>query len=104
MDEKRESKRYLTQRRAYYFLQVGEGIGHECTIINVSRKGLGVLFHTSEQINLGASIHLEVPDARSLESMNVRGELRWCKTIENEFIGGIELHKILSDIKFAKLA
>lgn len=104
MEDRRESQRYPTQRRAYYFLQEGEGIGQECTIINVSRKGLGVLFHTSKQINVGAAIHLEVPDPRSLETINVRGELRWCKTIRNEFIGGIELIEILSDVKFSKLA
>jgi len=105
MDDRRESQRYPTQRRAQYFLneKVKEN-RRECTIINVSRKGVGILFHSNEEIDVGTYIHLEVPDSRSLETINVRGELRWCKTTESELIGGVELNKILSDVKFAKLA
>ena len=105
MDDRRESQRYPTQRMAQYFLDAKvKGNGRECTIINVSRKGMGILFHKNEEIEVGTYIHLEVPDARSLETINVRGELRWCKTTESALIGGIELNKILSDVKFAKLA
>ena len=104
MENTRRFERFPTQREAQYFLVRGKGKGQECTIINVSRKGLGILFHTNEEIDVGTYIHLEVPDTRSLETINVRGELRWYKTISNEFIGGIELNNILSDVKFSKLA
>jgi hypothetical protein len=89
MDDIRKPQRYPTQRRAQYFLEEVNGNGQECTIINASRKGLGMLFNTSEEIDVGTFIHLEVPDSNSLETINVRGELKWCKTTESALIGGI---------------
>jgi len=103
MKNTRQHKRYATQREAYYFLQHTQEPGRECTIINVSRKGMGVLFHTNEAIHPGSSIRLEVPVRTAFESISVSGMLKWLDKIDRDLIGGIELTKELNDVKFSKL-
>ena len=104
MEDMRRFERFPTQRGGQYFLIKGKGKGQECTIIDVSRKGLGMIFHSNEEISVGTNIRLEIPDPLTLNTIDVRGELRWSKNIGGEFIGGIELSRVLSDVKFSKLA
>ncbi|MBW2183614.1 MAG: PilZ domain-containing protein [Deltaproteobacteria bacterium] len=104
MENTRRFERFPTQREAQYFLVRGKGKGQECTIIDVSRKGLGMIFHSNEEISVGTNIRLEIPDPITLDTIDIRGELRWSNKIGGEFIGGIELAMILSDVKYSKLA
>ena len=104
MENKRRFERFPTQREAQFFLLKGKGWGQECTIINVSRKGLGIIFRTNEEIDVGTNIRLEIPDPLRTDTIDIRGELRWSQEIGGGFVGGIELSRILSDVKFSKLA
>jgi len=104
MENTRRFERFPTQREGQYFLVKEKEKGKNCTIIDVSRKGLGMIFHSNEEISVGTNIRLEIPDPITLDTIDVRGELRWSKEIGGEFIGGIELSRILSDVKFSKLA
>ena len=103
MENIRRFKRYPTQREARFFLRGDAGKGEECTIINVSRKGMGILFHTDKKINVGTTIRFDVPIATSFEAISVRGMLKWLDKTEADFIGGVELTQELSDVKFSKL-
>ena len=96
--------RYSTQLWAQYFLNNRKEKGKECTVFDICRKGMGILFHTNEEINVGTIIHLEIPDPKSLETISVRGELRWLREKEGEFIGGIELDRILSEVELSRLS
>ena len=104
MEDRRRFERFPTKREAQYFLIKGKGWGQECTIINVSRKGLGILFRTNEEIDVGTNIRLEIPDPLMTDTIDLRRELRWSQEIGGGFVGGIELSRILSDVKFSKLA
>ena len=104
MENTRRFERFPTQREGQYFLVKEKEKGQNCNIIDVSRKGLGMIFHSNEEISVGTNIRLEIPDPITLDTIDVRGELRWSKEIGGEFIGGIELSRILSDLKFSKLA
>ena len=104
MKNKRRFERFPTQREAQIFLREGKEWGQECTIINVSRKGVGILFRTSEKIDVGAHIRLEVPDPLTTDIIGLRGQLKWSREIGDRFVGGVELHRILGDVKFSKLA
>ena len=75
----------------------------ECTIFNVSRKGLGMKFHTRVYFNIGTTINLEIfiPDEKT--SMNVKGILKWTGGRGNIFVGGIELLEELDKITIEKL-
>lgn len=103
MDNTRRFKRYSTQREARFFLKDSSGEGHKCTITTVSRKGMGILFHTAEEINIGTIIRFDVPVATSLEAISVRGMLKWLDKTDLDFIGGVELTQELSDVKFSKI-
>jgi hypothetical protein len=63
-----------------------------------------MIFHSNEEISVGTNIRLEIPDPITLDTIDIRGELRWSNKIGGEFIGGIELAMILSDVKYSKLA
>ena len=104
MENTRRFERFSTQRGGQYFLVKGKGRGQECTIIDVSHKGLGIIFHSNEEISVGTNIRLEIPDPTTIDTIDVRGELRWSKEIGGESIGGIELSRILSDVQFSKIA
>ena len=103
MNYTRKYKRYPTQREARYFLQNTIADGQVCTIVNVSRKGMGIIFHTDEEISVGTIIEIEVPITKPLESISVRGTLRWVDRMEIDIIGGLELMNELSDVHLYKL-
>jgi len=103
MNYTRKYKRYPTQREARYFLENTIADGQVCTIVNVSRKGMGIIFHTDEEIRVGTIIEIEVPITKPLESIIVRGTLRWFDRMEIDMIGGIELINDLSDIQLSSL-
>jgi len=103
MEERRRFTRFSRHLKAQYLLEGGKKEWGKCTVIDVSRKGMGIIFHTGERINVDTIIHLEVSVPTALESINVRGMLKWLERRETDFVGGIELTEILSDVKFAKL-
>ena len=99
----RKYKRYPTHREARYFLEDTTKDGQVCSIVNVSRKGMGIIFHTDEEILVGAIIRVEVPITQSSESISVRGTVRWVDRMEIDIIGGLELMNELSDVQLSKL-
>ena len=103
MENTRRYERYPTQRQARFFLKDNAGEGHKCTITTVSRKGMGIIFHTDETLHPGETIRLEVPVRTAFESISVSGMLKWVDKVDSDFIGGIELTKELNDVKFSKL-
>jgi len=103
MEYTRQYARYPTHREAFYCLYEKMAEKQECTIINISRKGMGVLFSRSDGIHTGVPIRIEIPVATALESISVNGMVKWVDKTESNYVGGIELSKELSDVKFSKL-
>ena len=104
MDEKRRFTRFDTQLKSHFFLKEKKRGRENCTITDVSRKGLGVEFHTPEILKPGSIAQFEISVSGELEPITVKGILRWIKKRGNEFIGGIEFAEILDDLTFAKLS
>jgi len=69
----RKYKRYPTQREARYFLENTTKDGQACSIVNVSRKGMGIIFHT-DAVAAAGQIPLNVQelniDALSLSAQS----------------------------------
>ena len=60
MKDKRKFSRFIMPLlKAQYFLEREKRNGEECTLINISQKGMGVKFHTPEKINIGSIVHLK---------------------------------------------
>jgi len=103
MEDRRRFGRFETQLKAHYILQDSEKDWKECTVISMSRKGMGIRFHTREKINEGSSIQLKVFVPEKLKPTVVEGVLKWIEEKGNVFFGGIECNEILDEMKFSKL-
>ena len=105
VENKRKSIRFFSQLKARYFINDGEKDRKECTIINVSREGMGLTFLTREKIDIGSTIHLETFASTEIEPINIEGVLRWLELLMgNNFIGGIELTESLDESKLSGLS
>ena len=62
-----------------------------CTIINVSREGMGIVFQTQRKIEVRSTIYLKILWSTKSKPINVKGILKWIKKEEDNFIGGIKL-------------
>ena len=99
----RKYKRYPTQREAHFYLENNPLTRQVCTIVNISRKGMGLIFHTDVEMNIGMDIRVEVTVPGSGETISVSGNLRWFDRMEIDIIGGIELVKELSEEEVSRL-
>lgn len=101
MIDKRGFFRFLRQRKMQYFSEKSIGNLQEGTIIDVSRKGMRILFQ--EKIDIGSTICLQIPVPGASVPINVNGTLQRIQESGNDFIAGIELTKMLDDEKFRQL-
>jgi len=90
LDNRRKFSRFDTHMKAQYFLQEKNRGWEECTVIDISRKGMGIRFLTNEKVSVGSTLHLEISIPTELETINVKGILKRINQRENDFIGGIE--------------
>jgi len=108
MEKRRRFSRIDTLLEARYALKEGERGWGKCTIIDVSRRGMGVEFHTSEEINVGSTVYLEIFVPTEFKPVCVEGKLKWINQRKNDFVGGIEWYRInrntLNDDKFVRLS
>ena len=103
MKEQRREPRIPTQRKAQYFLKEGTGTLKECTVIDVSHRGMGIRFNTREALHLGSTVIIDLTGSSVRESLYVTGLVRWIEEGVNFCIGGIELIESLDDITLLKL-
>ena len=104
MDDRRRFGRFDAQLEAQYFIKEKRGGSGRCTIIDVSRKGVGIKFSKHENINAGSNIHLEVTVPTELDPVSIRGVLKYIKQEGDNFIGSVELNEVLDEEKFAMLS
>ena len=87
MPERRKWARTILPQKAQFF---GKRGWEECLITEVSRKGMGITFYTTEKIIAGSIIHLKVRVPQELHPVMVKGVLRWIEPSAEHFVGGIE--------------
>ena len=101
--KKRSFSRYDTHMKATYFLEERNRGWEDCTITKLSRKGMGVTFHTEEEIPSDATLHLKIFTSDESEYFTVKGDLRWIEKAGRTFMGGLELREILDEPKWLQL-
>ena len=104
MDDRRRFGRFGTQLEAQYFIKEEKGGSGRCTIIDVSRKGVGIKFIKHENICAGSNIHLEVTVPTEFDPVSIRGVLKHVKQEGDDFIGSVELNEVLDEEEFAMLS
>jgi hypothetical protein len=103
MRDKRKFLRVTKKRTTSYSPQDNIENIQDCTIVDVSRKGMQIVF--PEKIDLGAIICLQLPVAvpGELAATTINDQVKWIEKKGNNFIGGIELIDKLDDEQFEKL-
>jgi len=101
IEDRRKFKRFLVQLSARY-LEEFEKEWKGCTVINISREGMGIEVYLRERIHPSSILQLEMIIPTKEEPIKVKGILRWIKELNQEmnFVGGIELTKIDSEDKW----
>ena len=101
--KKRSFTRYDTHMKATYFQEERNRGWEDCTITKLSRKGVGITFHTDEKITVDSTLHLKVFTSNEEKFFTVKGILKWIEKDRNTFIGGIELSEILDEPKWLQI-
>jgi len=99
----RKWRRAAVQLPAQYFIKGHSSRYMDCTILNLSRNGAGVLFPHSEPLKAKSSIFVEFVVPNTFEQLTVRGELKNKSSRNDGFVGGIEFDSLLPEEMFAKL-
>ena len=87
---RRESFRIDTQMKAEYSSTKRNGVWGQCTVVNFSQGGTGLIFHTQEKIDVGSVVNVKVLAPTESESIDVKGKLQWIKRRVGGFVGGIK--------------
>lgn len=99
----RKWRRAAVQLPALYFIKGQSSRYMDCTILNLSRNGAGVLFPYSEPLKAKSSIFFELMVPNVFEQMSIRGELKNISKRNDGCVGGIEFASLLPEDMFARL-
>ena len=76
---------------AFYSLsKAGEG-WQECTINNISGRGVGLEYNALEKFDIDSDIHLRIYIPEESEPVKIEGKVRWVEQGEEGFNAGIEV-------------
>ena len=75
--KKRSFTRHDVNMKAAYFLEKRSRGWEDCTITKLSRKGMGITFHTDEKITVDSTLHLKVFTSDENEYFPVKGILKY---------------------------
>jgi hypothetical protein len=104
VEEKREHTRFSVQLRARY-LKENEEEWNECTVTNISRKGIGIIMYVREIIPVDSSLQLEIIIPTKKEPIKVTAILKWIVEQKGgkNFMGGVGFTKALDEVEWKNL-
>ena len=94
MKERRKYGRFPVQKTVQFLVDGGERTWEECTIVDTSREGMRIRFHTAEKIKVGSNIRLKTLVHGAGVPIEFAGRLIWIERSEGEYIGGFNWHNI----------
>ncbi len=100
----RKWRRAAVQLPAQYFIKGQSTRYGDCTILNLSRRGAGVLFPLHEPLKAKAPIFFEFQLPNTFAQMTVKGQLKNKNKRNDGFVGGIEFETLLPEEMFARLS
>ena len=102
-DNTRRYGRFDTELKARYCVAENEGDWHACTVVNLSRKGIGIQLKAHETIELDTVIRLEVFIPEKSQPTSVQGIVKWTDTRGDGVFCGVEFIELLDEMKFSKI-
>ncbi len=107
MKDRRKFIRFPVRLRARYSEENKEDWKQQCSIVNISREGMGVTVYLKAKLSLGCMLKLMVDVPERENSVSFTGTLNWIKALKGDsdynFEGGIKLITIDSEDKWALL-
>jgi c-di-GMP-binding flagellar brake protein YcgR len=101
---RRKWHRESVKIQAQYFLK-GQSLRYQdCTIVNLSRSGAGVLFPANSSFAVKTPIYLEIIIPQTTEQFTIRGEVKNKHTRKEGLVGGIQFETLLPENMLSKLA
>jgi len=106
MKDRRKYKRFPMQLSAQYLEENGKE-WKECSVINISREGIGIEVYVRERIQIGSILQLELDVPIKKEPIKVMGTLMWIRKLKGNprfnFVGGVMLITINTEDKWTLL-
>jgi len=104
MDERRKYIRFPVKLNARYEEKNG-GNWKECSVIDISREGMGISIYSREVISAGAGLHMEITVPLRSDAVTMEGVLMWIRELHDDplfnYIGGVRISSIMAEDKWA---
>ena len=107
MKDRRKFIRFPVRVRAHYSEENNEEEKTQCSIVNISREGMGVTVYLEAKLSLDAMLKFVVDVPGREKSVSFTGTLNWIKALKRDpdynYKGGINLTVIDSEDKWTLL-
>ena len=107
MKDRRKFIRFPVRLSARYSEENKEDWKQQCSIVNISREGMGVTVYLKTKLSLGCMLKFMVDVPEREKSVSFTGTLNWIKVLKEDpdynYKGGIKLITIDSEDKWALL-
>ena len=107
MKDRRKFIRFPVITDAHYSEENKEDWKQQCSIVNISREGMGVTVYLKTKLSLGCMLKFMVDIPEREKSVSFTGTLNWIKALKEDpdynYKGGIKLITINPEDKWALL-
>lgn len=107
MKDRRKFLRFPVKIVAFYSEENNEDLKQQCSIVDISREGMGVTVYLKAKLSLGCMLKFMVDVSEKEKSVSFTGTLNWIKSLKGDadynYKGGIKLITIDSEDKWALL-
>jgi len=105
--DRRKFLRFPVKIGAFYSEENNEDLKQQCSIVDISREGMGVTVYLKAKLSLGCMLKFMVDVPEKEKSVSFTGTLNWIKSLKGDadynYKGGIKLITIDSEDKWALL-
>ena len=99
----RSKVRIKTDLKAHCFIKNEEAQPIECTVIDLSTAGAGVVFQHNGKISIGDLVAINIFLPNTILHVAVRAEIRWLRRRAKDMICGTQFQEALSERMFNQL-
>ena len=107
MKDRRKFLRFPVRLSACYSVENKENWSQQCSVVDISREGMGLVVHLRDRLPTGCLLHFKVDLPEKEQTVSFDGVLGWIKALKKDpdynFKGGIRLTDIDSEDKWALL-
>jgi len=105
--DRRKFIRFPVRMCAHYSDENNEDREEQCSIVDISREGMGVTVYLKVKLSLGCMLKFMVDVPEKEKSVSFTGTLNWIKSLKGDadynYKGGIKLTAIDSEDKWTLL-